>query len=141
MYQCILNVPLWNDWSKVKYSQVHGSLVLKLFLFKSLNWISAKIFAELIQFGQDPKLRRPRSFWLKTLKFHWRKISYFNFTYYTFIYIYIYTYTYIIYIIHILHVFIFYEFYIFIYRYIIYIIRIFIFYELYVHTYINSYIY
>ena len=26
-YQCILNVPLWNDWSKVTYSQVHGSPV------------------------------------------------------------------------------------------------------------------
>ena len=29
MYQCILNVPLRNDWSKVTYSQVHGSPVLK----------------------------------------------------------------------------------------------------------------
>ena len=124
MYQCILNVPLWNDWSKVKYLQVHGSLVLKVFLFKSLNWISAKIFAELIQFGQDPKLRRPRNFWLKTLKFHWRKISYFNFTYYTFIYIYIY-----IYISHILYIFYIYLYfmnfiYLYIYIYIIYIIRI-----------------
>ena len=35
MYQCILNVPLWNDWSKVTYSQVHGSSVLKLFHSKS----------------------------------------------------------------------------------------------------------
>ena len=25
MYQCIVNVPLRNDWSKVTYSQVYGS--------------------------------------------------------------------------------------------------------------------
>ena len=126
MYQCILNVPLWNDWSKVKYSQVHGSLVLKVFLFKSLNWISAKIFAELMQFGQDPKLRRPRNFWLKTLKFHWRKISYFNFTYYTFIYIYIYIYIYHIYYTYFTYIYILWilYIYIYIYIYIIYIIRI-----------------
>ena len=24
--RCILNVPLYNEWSKVTYSQVHGSL-------------------------------------------------------------------------------------------------------------------
>ena len=30
MHQCILNVPLWNDWSYVTYSQVHGSPVLEL---------------------------------------------------------------------------------------------------------------
>ena len=61
MYQCIiLNVPLWNDWSKVTYLQVHGSSAL---LFKSSNWISAAIFAELIiQFGQDPKVRQARTF-------------------------------------------------------------------------------
>ena len=23
LYQCILNVPLWNDWRKVRYSKVH----------------------------------------------------------------------------------------------------------------------
>ena len=137
MYQCILNIPLWNDWSKVKYSQVHGSLVLKVFLFKSLNWISAKIFAELIQFGQDPKLRRPRNFWLKTLKFHWRKISYFNFTYYTFIYIYIYIYIYHIYYTYFTYIYILWILYIYIYIYYIY-YTYFIFYELYVHTYINS---
>ena len=37
MYQCILNVPLWNDWSKVTHSQVHGSPVLKAFLFQSFQ--------------------------------------------------------------------------------------------------------
>ena len=31
MYQCILNVPLRNDWSKVTYSQVHGSPALKTY--------------------------------------------------------------------------------------------------------------
>ena len=35
LYQCMLNVPLLNDWSKVKYSQVHGSPVLKALLFHS----------------------------------------------------------------------------------------------------------
>ena len=35
MYQCILNVPLWNDWSKVTYSQVHGSPVLTTLLLQS----------------------------------------------------------------------------------------------------------
>ena len=60
MYQCILNVILWNDWSKVTHSQVHGSPVLKALSFKSFNWICATIFAELIQFGQDQKLKRPR---------------------------------------------------------------------------------
>ena len=34
MWQCILNLPLWNDWSKVTYLQVHGSPVLKLFYYK-----------------------------------------------------------------------------------------------------------
>ena len=34
MYQGILNVPLWNEWSKVRYSQVHGFAVLKLFYSK-----------------------------------------------------------------------------------------------------------
>ena len=45
-----------------KYSQVHDSPVLKALSFKGLTWISAGTFAELIQFGQDPKLRRPRTF-------------------------------------------------------------------------------
>ena len=76
MYQCILNVPLWNDWSTVTYSQVHGSPVLKAPSFKSLSWISAKTFAEFIQFWQNPKLRRPRTFEREILVFHWRKISY-----------------------------------------------------------------
>ena len=54
MYQFILNVPLRSDWSKVTYSQVHGSPVLRAFYFKGLKWISAITFTELIQFGQDP---------------------------------------------------------------------------------------
>ena len=48
MYQCILNVPLWNDWSKVTYSQVHGSPVLKALSFKSLSWISATTFVTVV---------------------------------------------------------------------------------------------
>ena len=35
MYQHILNVLLWNDWDKVRYSQVYGSPVLKALLFQS----------------------------------------------------------------------------------------------------------
>ena len=33
------------------------------------------------QFGQNPKLTRPRTFWGLNLVFNWRKISYFKFTY------------------------------------------------------------
>ena len=43
----------------LKYSQVHDSPVLKALSFQSLNWISATTFAELIQFGLDPKLGGP----------------------------------------------------------------------------------
>ena len=64
MYQCKLNVPLWNDifTSKVTYSQVHGSQVLKALLFQSFQRISAVRFVELIQFWQDPKCRTPSTF-------------------------------------------------------------------------------
>ena len=34
MCQCMLNVPLWNDWRKVTYKQVDGSPVLKTLLFQ-----------------------------------------------------------------------------------------------------------
>ena len=68
MYQCILNVPLWNDWRKETYSQVHGSPVLKTLLLQSFSWFSATTFAELIQFWQDPKCKRNRTFW-------WKKFS------------------------------------------------------------------
>ena len=81
MYQCILNVPLRNDWSKVTHSQGHGSSVLKALSFQSFQWISATRFAEFIQFWQDRKCRMPRTFWRENLVFHWRKIWYFNFTY------------------------------------------------------------
>ena len=37
MYQCILNVLLRNDRSKVTYSQVHGSPVFKTFLLQSFQ--------------------------------------------------------------------------------------------------------
>ena len=40
MCHYIPNVPLWHDWSKVTYSKVHGSVVLKTNLFKRFNWIS-----------------------------------------------------------------------------------------------------
>ena len=51
MYQCILNIILRNDWSKVTYSQVYDSPVLKALSFKRVSWISATTFAEFIQFG------------------------------------------------------------------------------------------
>ena len=49
-YQCILNVPLWNDWRKVTYSQMHGCPVLKALSLESLSWISATAFAEIVLF-------------------------------------------------------------------------------------------
>ena len=67
MYQCILNVFLWNDWSKVTNSQVHGSPLLKALLFQNFQWISAAIFEQLIQFSQDRKCSRCRTFWRNEL--------------------------------------------------------------------------
>ena len=75
MFQCILNVPLRTCLSKVTYSQVHSSSVLKALLFQSFQWISATGFAELMQFIQNvgvPELSEE-----KNLVFHWRKISHF----------------------------------------------------------------
>ena len=92
MYQCILNVPPWNDWSKITYWQVHGSPRLKVLLIKSLNKISVT-FAELIQFGQYQKLRRPRTFWRKILSFIEERFRIFT----IYIYIYIPIYIYILY--------------------------------------------
>ena len=80
MSQCIVNVPLWNDWSKVTYSYVYGSPILKISSFKSFNWICATIFAELI-FCAYWKLGTLKTFWREHLVFHWRKISYLNLTY------------------------------------------------------------
>ena len=53
MYQCILSVRLWNDWSKVTYSQVHGIPVLKALSFKSFSWISATAFADIYCFIEE----------------------------------------------------------------------------------------
>ena len=115
MYQCILNVPLWNDWSKVTYPQVHGSPVLKALVLQSFSWISATRFAELIQFWQDLKCRRNRTFWRKKFNvllekdFIFRFHIYFSASFASYFlvsdaYIHIYTYIYIyIYIFHINH--------------------------------------
>ena len=69
----------------IKYTLVHnskhGCTVLKALSFQSSKWIFATRFAEIMQFWQDPKCRRPRTFWRKNLVFHWKKILYFNFTY------------------------------------------------------------
>ena len=137
MYQCILNVPLWNDRSKVAYSQVHGSTVLKALSFKSLNWISATTFAEFIQFDQDPKLRRPRTFWRENLVFHWGKISYFNFTD---VYIYIYIYRLYISNICIYMLIYIYVYILCIYMYVYMYIYIYIIYFKYMYIYVNIYI-
>ena len=59
MYQCILNIILRTDSSKVTYSQVYDSPVLKALSFKRVSWISATTFAEFIQFGRNPKHGRP----------------------------------------------------------------------------------
>ena len=48
MYQCILNVlnvSLWNDWSKLTYSQVHGSPVLKALYYN----VSSKFLRQDLQ--------------------------------------------------------------------------------------------
>ena len=48
MYQCILNVLnvyLWNDWSKLTYSQVHGSPVLKALYYS----VSSKFLRQDLQ--------------------------------------------------------------------------------------------
>ena len=96
-----LYVSLLNDWSKVTYSQLHDSPVLKTLSIKSFHWISATRFAEVMQFWQDPACRRPRTFWMKNLVFHWRKSLFSNseillYIYY-YIYIYIYIYVYVLY--------------------------------------------
>ena len=81
LYQCILNVPLWNDWRKVRYSKVHDSPVLKALLLQSFQWISAIRFAELISFWQDPKCIRNRTFRRRNFVFPWTMIWYFVFVY------------------------------------------------------------
>ena len=50
------------------------------FSSKCLNNISTT-FVELIQSGQETKLRGPKTLWRENLLFHWRKISYFNLTF------------------------------------------------------------
>ena len=53
----------------------------KFIMTISLSWISVATFAELRQFGKNPKLRWPRTFWGERLVLHWISISYFKFTY------------------------------------------------------------
>ena len=76
-----------NIFTSTWFSSAQNSFITKFLL------ISATRFAVLIQFWQDSKCRRNRTFRRKNLVFHWRKISYF-----VFIYIYIYIYIYIIFI-------------------------------------------
>ena len=107
MYQCILNVPLWIDWNKVTYSQVHGSPVLKTLFLQSFSWISPTRFAELTQFWQDPICRRNTNFRRKKFSVSLKKDFIFRFHIYfsasfasfflvsDILYIYIYVYIYI----------------------------------------------
>ena len=54
------NVPLWNEiFTNTWFSS------LKTLLLQSFRWISPTRFAELVQFWQDPKCRRKRTFWRK----------------------------------------------------------------------------
>ena len=77
MYQWIRNVPLWNDWSKITYSQVHGFPVLKALILQNCWWTSATRIGELLRFGKIQKLREIELSVEKNLVLHWRKISYF----------------------------------------------------------------
>ena len=65
-----------NIFTSTWFSSAQNSFITKFLV------ISATRFAELIQFWQDPKCRRNRTFWRKKLGFHWRKISYFVFIYF-----------------------------------------------------------
>ena len=62
MYQYIPNVPLQSHWSKVTYSQVHGSSMLKTLSFQSVYWISTIRLSEMIKFWQDLKFRKPKTY-------------------------------------------------------------------------------
>ena len=106
--------------------------MLKALSFKSLNWLSATRFAEVIQFRQDQKFRRRRTFSREKLVFHWKKVSYFNFTDITYIYIYIYIS--LIYI-HCIYIYILYHYILYTYLYIYICVYISI------HIYIYIYIY
>ena len=85
IHQWILNATLWDDWSKVTYTQVHGSPLHKTLSFKNFNWVFATRLAVVIQFWQDPKCRRPRTF----------KLTHTDVCIYIYVYIYICIYMYI----------------------------------------------
>ena len=59
MYQCILNVPLLNDWRKVTYSQVHGSPLLKLFYSKVSSGFLQQDLQSSYSFGKIQNVRGP----------------------------------------------------------------------------------
>ena len=79
MYQCILNVPLWNDWSKVTYSQVHGSPVLKTLLLQVSSELLRQDSQSSYSFGKIQNVGETELSQEKKLVFHWRKTSYFVF--------------------------------------------------------------
>ena len=58
----IFKVTGTSDWNKITYSQLHGSPVLKALSLQRFQKISVTTFAGLIQFCQDPKCRRFRTF-------------------------------------------------------------------------------
>ena len=77
MCQCMLNVPLWNEWKKATYKQVHGSPVLRA--LKSIflvNFCNKCLRAQTVLVRS--KLQEAQNF---QIVFHWRKCSCFVFIY------------------------------------------------------------
>ena len=81
MYQCILNVPLSNNWGKVTYSQVHGSPVLKTLLYRVSSEFLRQDPQSSYSFGKIQNVGETELSEEKKLALHWRKTSYFVFIY------------------------------------------------------------
>ena len=104
MYQCILNVPLWNDWSKVTYSQVYGSPVLKAFHSKVSGGFLWQDLQSSYSFGKIQNVGHPelsKEIVSQEKDFIFQFHVYFSASIYIYIiYIYIYIYIYKYYIVH-----------------------------------------
>ena len=78
MCQCILDVPQWNDWRNVTYSEVHGSSKLKALSFESFNWVLWQASSGL---SKMQNLEGPTFSEEKKIDFFiWENISYLNLT-------------------------------------------------------------
>ena len=107
MHQCILNVPLWNDWSKVTYSQVHGSPVFKAFHSKVSGGFLWQDLQSSYSFGKIQNVGHPeisKEIVSQEKDFIFQFHIYFSASIYIYIYIYniyiysnIYIYIYILY--------------------------------------------